>query len=427
MGAKLYTRFAREAVATALKNAPVTLIVGPRQSGKSTLVRQLAGEGLAGTYLTLDDVRTYTAITKDPQGFVLSREGNVIIDEVQRAPEVFRAIKLSVDRDRTPGRFLLTGSADVLHLPGLSDSLAGRMFIVPLLPLSQAEIDAAPGSFVEAVFADGALRCPEGATNRADLARRIVRGGFPNSVLAGSDAAREMWADAYLTTIVERDVPDLADISDRLAIPRILRFIATRRMGLLNLSDLARTVEMNRMTVERYLALLQLAYIVRTIPAWSGDVGRRLIKAPKPMLIDTGLLTHLLGVDAARLVDDPNTLGPVLENFVAAELLKQISMPPKAAEMMHFRAGEREVDLVLEGRDGRVVGIEVKTGESPGRNDWRGLETLREILGERFHRGILLHTGSAAVPHGDRLWALPVDSLWRMGPRLKPDRTERTR
>src|SRR5450759_905287 len=141
MGAKLYPRFAREAVATALKNAPVTLIVGPRQSGKSTLVRQLAGEGLAGTYLTLDDVRTYTAITKDPQGFVLSREGNVIIDEVQRAPEVFRAIKLSVDRDRTPGRFLLTGSADDLHLPGLSDSVEDRMFIVPPLQLRQGGIN----------------------------------------------------------------------------------------------------------------------------------------------------------------------------------------------------------------------------------------------------------------------------------------------
>lgn len=415
MAAKLYSRFAREAVTTALANAPVTLIVGPRQSGKSTLVRQLSDEGLAGTYLTLDDVQTFAAITKDPQGFVLSREDTVIIDEVQRAPEVFRAIKLSVDLDRTPGRFLLTGSADVLHLPGLSDSLAGRMFIVPLLPLSQAEIDGTPGGFVDAVFAEGSLRCPEGVTNRADLARRIVRGGFPDSVLAGSDAARAMWADAYLTTIVERDVPDLADISDRLAIPRILRFIAARRMGLLNLSDLARTVEMNRMTVERYLALLQLAYIVRTIPAWSGDVGRRLIKAPKPMLIDTGLLTHLLGVDAARLVDDPNTLGPVLENFVAAELLKQSSLPPRTAEMMHFRAGEREVDLVLEARDGRVVGIEIKAGESPGRNDWRGLEMMRDLLGERFHRGILLHTGSAAVPHGDRLWSLPVDSLWRMG------------
>ncbi len=414
MASTLYTRFARDAAVTALANAPVTLIVGPRQSGKSTLARQLADEGLAGTYLTLDDVQTYAAAAGDPQGFVLSRGDRVIIDEVQRTPEIFRAIKLSVDRDRRPGRFLLTGSADVLHLPKLSDALAGRMFIVPLLPLSQAEIDSAPGGFMDAVFSKGPMRLSEGVTSRADLARRIVRGGFPPAVLAGDETVRRMWADAYLATIVERDVPRLADIADRLAIPRLLGVLAARRMGLLNMADLARTLQMNRMTVERYLSLLQLAYVVRMVPAWSGDVARRLIKAPKPMLVDTGLLTYLLGVDAARLVDDPNTLGAVLENFVAVELLKQISLPPRTAEMMHFRAGDREVDLVLEGRDGRVVGIEVKAGESPGRNDWRGLEALRELLGRRFHRGILLHTGSAAVPHGDRLWALPVDSLWRL-------------
>jgi predicted AAA+ superfamily ATPase len=410
----LYMRFARESVRTALAGSPVTLVVGPRQSGKSTLAKQLVEEGLADTYLTLDDVRTYAAVAADPQGFVSSRTDRVVIDEVQRVPEVFRAIKLSVDRDRRPGRFLLTGSADVLHLPVLSDSLAGRMFIVPLLPLSQAEVDGAPGGFVDGVFSDGPMRCPDGVTDRADLAQRIARGGFPPSVVASDESARTMWADAYLTTIVERDVPRLADISDRLAIPRLLGVVAARRMGLLNLADLARALEMNRVTVERYLSLLQLAYLVRMVPAFSGDIARRLIKAPKPMLIDTGLLVYLMGVGEARLLDDPNTFGPVLENFVATELLKQLSLPPRKAELLHFRTREREVDLVLESRDGRVVGVEVKASESPGRSDWRGLEALRDLLGERFHRGVLLHTGSAAVPHGDRMWALPVDSLWRL-------------
>jgi predicted AAA+ superfamily ATPase len=412
----LVERWATDEVLKALLWSPVVLVEGPRQAGKSVLVRELVGGQRPASYVTLDDALTLSSAREDPQGFVMGLPDPVVIDEVQRAPEVFLPIKLSVDRDRRPGRFTLTGSANVLLLPQLSDSLAGRMRIVTLWPLSQSEIEGRPGHFIEAVFAEGPLAHLEGALARRDVAERIVRGGFPEVVGLPEGAARSGWMRDYVTTLLERDVRDLAAISERVALPRLLRLLAARSGMLLNVADLARATGIARATLDRYLALLTRTFAVQFVPAWSGDVARRLVKSPKVLFGDPGLAAHLVGLDVARLLDDPDHLGPMLETFVGTELVKQIATAEEHLELMHYRDSRgSEVDWVLEDSRGRLVGIEVKSTSSPSERDFKGLRSFAASVGERFHRGILLHTGATSAPMGNGLWALPIEALWRLG------------
>lgn len=404
-------------VLKALQWSPVVLVEGPRQAGKSVLVRELVGATHPASYVTLDEALVRAAAHEDPQGFVFALPDPVIIDEVQRAPEIFLPIKLSVDEDRRPGRFTLTGSANVLLLPRLSESLAGRMRIVTLWPLSQGEIDGTRERFLDAVFADEPLPRFEGAETRLGFAERIVRGGFPEAVaLPAGAAARDGWMRGYTTTLLERDVRELAAIGERVALPRLLRLLAARSGTLLNTSDLARATGIARATLDRYLALFTQTFTVRFVPAWAGDVARRLMKSPKVLFVDSGLAAHLVGLDAARLLGDPDRLGPMLETFVGGELLKHVAADDERLELMHYRDSQgNEVDWVLEDSRGRLVGIEVKATSAPSSRDFKGLRSFAARVGERFHRGIVLHTGTTAAPMGEGLWALPVDALWRMG------------
>jgi predicted AAA+ superfamily ATPase len=412
----LLERRATAEVLTAQAWSPVTLVEGPRQAGKSVLVRDLASAERLVNYVTLDDATVLAAAHEDPQGFVFSLPDPVIIDEVQRAPELFLPIKLSVDQDRRPGRFTLTGSANVLLLPKLSDSLSGRMRIVTLWPLAQSEIDRTDGRFLETLFAEGTLPPFVGGETRLGIAERIVRGGFPEPVALPSGPVRDGWMRSYATTLLERDVRDLSAISERVALPRLLRLLAARSGTLLNTADLARSTGIARSTLDRYLALFSQTFTVRLVPAWSGDVARRLMKSPKVLLADTGLAAHLVGLDAERLVADPDSLGPMLETFVGCELLKQVASNEARIELMHYRDSHgSEVDWILEDSRGRLVGIEVKATSSPSGRDFKGLRSFAESVGKRFHRGIVLHTGTTAAPMGERLWALPIDSLWRLG------------
>jgi predicted AAA+ superfamily ATPase len=412
----LHPRHATESVLQALTWSPVVLVEGPRQAGKSVLVRDLVGAQRPASYVTLDDSLSLASAREDSQGFILGLPDPVVIDEVQRAPEVFRSIKLSVDRDRRAGRFLLTGSADVLLMPLMSDSLAGRMRVITLWPLSQCEIAGTQQRFMELVFSDDGLPHFEGALTRADVAGRITRGGFPQAVSLPEGAARDGWMQDYVTTLLERDVRDLAAVSDRVALPRLLRILATRSGTLLNASDLARATGIARATLERYMALFVKTFAVRLVPAWAGDVGRRLVKSPKVLFVDAGLAANLSGLDAARLLADPDRIGPMLETFVGGELLKHIAAAPERIELMHYRDGHgAEVDWVLEDSRGRVVGIEVKATSSPTDRDLKGLRAMAAALGDRFHRGILLHTGQTAARMGEGLWALPIDAMWRLG------------
>ena len=412
----MFERRATRAVLEALDWSPVVLVEGARQAGKSVLVRDLVGRVRTASYVTFDDALQLAAAQANPQDYVLGLPDPVVLDEVQRAPELFRAIKLSVDQDRRPGRFLLTGSSNVLLLPRLSDSLAGRMRRVTLWPLSQGELGGSVEGFVDALFAEAEPTRVDGGENRATLAERIVRGGFPEAVGLPAGSVRDGWMRDYVATLLSRDVREIAAVAARVGLPRLLRMLAVRSGTLLNASDLSRTTGIPRGTIDRYLALFTITFAVRFVPAWAGDVARRLVKSPKILFVDSGVCAHLAGVDAARLVDDPDRFGPLLETFVGGELTRQIDWAADRVELLHYRdSSGAEVDWVLEDARGRLVGVEVKATASPTASDFKGLRAFAANVGARFHRGVVLHTGSATVPLGDGLWAMPVEALWRLG------------
>ena len=330
-----------------------------------------------------------------------------IMDEIQKAPALLPAIKLAVDRRREPGRFLLTGSADVLALPRVSESLAGRMEVLTLWPLSQGELAGRRDGCIDALFA--AVKPDLDATGepRADVVERALRGGFPEAVARRDPERRRAWFRSYVTTILERDVRDLAQIEGLTDLPRLLNLLAARSASLLNIAEISRSIGLPHTTLTRYLALLDRAFLVRRIPSWAGNRARRAVKTPRVWIPDTGLLGHLASLTTARVAEEPTTVGPLLETFVASELTKQLGWSRTRAELFHFRThAGREVDLVLEADDGRLVGIEIKAAATIGSGDFKGLEALHEVAGKRFHRGVVLYTGRETLPFGADLWQL---------------------
>jgi hypothetical protein len=397
----------------ALGDTPVTLLVGARQVGKSTLCQAIARRQHPARYVTLDDPTFYAAARSDPSGLVASLEGPVVLDEIQRCPELFGALKVDVDRERRPGRYLLTGSANVLLLPRVSESLAGRMEVLTLWPLSQGEIENRPEGFLDRVFGRTLSAGPASGISRADVFSRVLRGGYPEAVQRKDPARRRAWFRSYLITLLQRDVRELAQIEGLTALPRLLSLLATRAAAPLNYADLARAAGLPATTLKRYLALFETLFLVRPVPAWSTNLSKRLIKTARLVFVDTGLLAQLTGATGDRLQADPSQAGPLLENFVTMEMVKQASWSRHHPQVLHFRthAGQ-EVDLVLEADDGRVVGIEVKAAGSVGTGDFRGIQALREAAGKRFHRGIVLYQGRETVPFGKDQWAMPLDALW---------------
>ncbi|TAK51823.1 MAG: ATP-binding protein [Gammaproteobacteria bacterium] len=407
----MLTRHAAARLHTALADRPVVLLHGVRQSGKTTLVRAVAEESGA-RYITLDDLTMLAAARNDAAGFLAGSAQPLVVDEVQRAPELLLAIKAAVDRRRTPGRFLLTGSANVLLVPRVAESLAGRMEIVSLWPFSQGEIEGAVEGFIDAAFGDAPPVLVQSSSS-ARLTDRVLRGGYPEAVPIKSAERRRAWFDAYVTTILQRDVRDLARIEGLTELPRLLALLASRPMAQLNYADLSRGTGLPQSTLKRYFALLEMVFLVRLLPPWHANVGKRLVKTPKVVLTDTGLAAHLMGIDDTRLARDRTLLGGLLESFVAMELVKQSGWSADPPALYHFRAHEGdEVDLVLERRSGALVGIEVKSAATVSAADFKGLRALAGIVGQRFHRGIVLYTGSEIVPFGARLFALPVEALW---------------
>lgn len=401
-----------ENFANARSDTPVVLVHGARQTGKSTLVRAIADASPSTRYLTLDDATVLSAARNDPESLLSGSAETLVFDEIQRAPGLLLAIKAEVDRDRRPGRFLLTGSANVLHLPRLSETLAGRMEVLTLWPFSQGEMLGSGDSFVESLRANKLPTPPKKPVDREDLIRRAVLGGFPEVVSRPRADRRAAWFESYLATVLQRDVRDIADIEAASALPRLLSLVASRASGLHNASDLSRSLGLPASTLKRYLALLETVFLIRFLPAWSTNASKRLMKAPKVMISDTGLLAHLGGIDS----DDPGRsalVGPLLENFVAMELEKQIGWSTSRPRLFHFRTlAGREVDLVLEWPGGDIVGIEVKASSSVGAADFKGLNELAEIAGKKFRRGVVLYAGREAVPFGKSLDALPISAVW---------------
>jgi hypothetical protein len=396
----------------ALADRPIVVLVGPRQAGKSTLAQGLVQEGQLVRYVTLDDAVIQAAAAADPVGFVAGLPHGTVIDEVQRTPELYLAIKARIDRDRRPGAFLLTGSADVLVLPGLADALVGRAEILTLLPLSAGELSGTVEDLPAWAFGSEGPRSITGG-DEGYVVDRILRGGFPEPAL-GSRRFRERWFGAYVTTIIQREVRDLAGIAGLTELPRLVAMLAARSASLLNVAELSRTSGVAQTTLHRYLALIKGAFVTCTLPAWTGDPGRRLARAPKVHLTDTGLAAWLTGADVQRLGVDRERLGALLETFVAMEIRKQLGWSAVDARLSHYRSHDgTEVDLVMEDRAGRIVGIEVKAGATVRADDLRGLRRLAERVGQRWTRGVLFYLGREAVPFGARLDALPVSALWQ--------------
>ena len=397
----------------ALGDTPAVFVAGARQTGKSTLVEAYARQEGGWSYRTLDDLATLASARADPQGSIESLGGPAILDEVQRVPALFLPIKASIDRDRRPGRYLLTGSANVLALPRVSESLAGRMEVLTLWPLSQAELEGTDSAFIDACFEARPDSLRVEAASREDLVHRMLRGGYPEVVGRRRDEARARWFDAYVTTLVQRDVRDLAAIEGIAELPRLLQAVGARTGGALNVADLGRTLGLNQMTLKRYLTLFETLYLLVQLPPWFENLGKRLARSPKLYLNDSGLLAHLAGIDAPGLARRPADLGPVLETFIVMELMKMAPTSVTRPRLFHFRTSAgQEVDVVLESRRRELVGVEVKAAATVTEADFKGLRALGDLVGERLKCGLVLHPGKEILPFGPRLWAAPIRALW---------------
>ncbi len=406
----------------------MVLINGARQVGKSTLAKALFSdkygaawddaewdktEWASAQYLTLDDATTLAAAASSPLSFLEGLPPHVVIDEIQRAPELFLAIKKLVDQDRKPGRFLLTGSANAMTLPKVADSLAGRMEVHTLWPLSQGEIEGRKETFIDYCF--GTEKLPKvPPISWKELSARLHLGGYPESLKRSEPRRRNAWYRSYLTSIIERDIRELANIEGYRELPNLLQLLASRVGGLLNFSDISRDTKMSNTTLKRYVALLEAVFIFVPLPAWYRNEEKRLVKSPKIYLNDTGLAMHLRGMDQARLLDH-NKAGFLMENFIVMELKKQQAWSETLPSLYHFRTTtEKEVDAVLEAPDGRVVGIESKSSSEVSMSDFTGMKELAALARDDFHRGIVLYTGQETVSFGEKFTAMPVSALWQI-------------
>jgi uncharacterized protein len=409
--AGFYKRFAETGLVEALEDSPVVLVHGPRQCGKTTLAK-LVGEGRGYIYVTFDDNVAREAAESDPAGFLDSLSARVILDEVQRVPRLFTALKATVDRQREPGRFLLTGSSNVLLVPHLADSLAGRMEILRLFPLAQTELGRRKSSFFDALFG-GTFKTRRTERLMSQLAERIVAGGYPAALARTSHRRRAAWYRDYLEAIVQRDVRDLTRIAALDVLSRLVAAAAGQTARLLNVSDLAGPFSVSRPTIRDYVTLLQRVFLIEELPPWHSNRLSRLVKTPKLHMGDTGLACSLLGVDAAALQADRALLGQLLETFVFQELRRQASWYADPLSFFHYRDKDGvEVDLVIERGTRSIAGVEVKASATVVAADFRGLRKLKDATGRRFAGGVVLYDGETTASFGDGLFAVPVRALW---------------
>ena len=413
----LIPRYLHPRIEEALSDTPVVLVNGPRQAGKTTLVQQFVGPGRK--YLTLDDPATLEAAKLDPVGFVRALD-SAVIDEVQRAPELLLAIKLSVDQDRRPGRFLLTGSANVMTLPRVADSLAGRIETLTLLPLAGCEQQGSRGLWLDAVFAGNMPMAPLEQVRQevgAALVQRVLRGGYPQAVSRTTPKRRDAWVANYIETLIQRDVRDIASVEKLDRLPRLLAAMAHMSGQLCNFSQLAGEIGLDSKTAEKYLTVFEQMFLLRRVPQWSGNALSRIVKSPKLQFIDSGLLCSRLGLGDELILSQRQYLGAVLECHVYGELLKMAGWAHEEFRISTFRTtAKAEVDFVLENRRGHLVGVEVKAAASCHPADFSGLKKLAELAGDRFLAGVLLYDGTQTLPMGrvnDKpLWAVHLATLW---------------
>lgn len=399
----------------ALADTRVVLVNGARQSGKSTLVR-LAAKGRNAEWRDLDTALNRQAASSDPDGFV-DHPGLLVIDEIQRVPELMLSIKAQVDADPRPGHYLLTGSARILGLRSLPDTLVGRMETIELWPFSQGEIDGTPDSFVDAVFAHGEQLRHTSTVTRAEYAERLARGGFPGAVARTNERRRRSFFNSYVNDLIARDIHQLSEIERTGEMRALVHMLAARSGQLLTLSTLGNQLGVPSSTIKRYVTLLEEVFLIKRIPAWSRNVSRRATTTPKLAFVDSGIAAHQIGADTRSLLRPTGQFGPLLEGFVLMELARQLAWSDEDAELFHYRTRDQvEVDAVLENRRGEVVAIEVKAASTVRAEDFRGLGHLADRLGDDFRIGIVLHTGQNTLSFGAKMLAVPVSALWKAAP-----------
>ena len=405
----MYPRFIERRIREGLTDTRVVMLCGPRQSGKTTLARVIAGDDFP--YLSLDDATILNAASTDPTGFVRDTK-RAVIDEIQRVPELILAIKTSVDADPRPGRFLLTASADLMTVPRVADSLAGRMGIVRLLPLAQAELRNAPTCFLDDVFA-GRLPSSGVPTIGGDLVDAVLSGGYPEALTRSSWHRRRDWHLDYIEALIQRDVRDVSHVQQLNLMPRLLRVLAEHSGQLVNYSGIGAPLGMNHVTTRKYMGAFENLFIVHALPPWYTNALKRITKSPKLHFLDAGLLAAMRGITPDHVHNNRTSFGALLETFVLGELLKLASWADDRYIFSHFRDKDRnEVDIVIEDSFGRTVGIEVKASATVSTKDFAGLRRLAAAAGKNFTLGLVLYDHDKTVPFGERMAAVPISALW---------------
>lgn len=411
MSKTLYPRHIEPRLKEALKSSPVTLIHGPRQCGKTTLAQKVGGP--AGyEYISMDDAGSLDYAKNDPVGFVNSLPSKVILDEIQKSPGIFSQVKLAVDQNRVPGRFILTGSVSVLHVRGLSDSLAGRMEIIRMRPLAQTELARGKPDFLDALFSGNFPIRRQ--VKPAELTQKIVSGGYPAALKYSNKKRRIAWYKSYLTTIANTDAFTIARIRSVEDLSKLLELSATSTAHLLNINKLASSFQLSRLTIQSYISLLERLFLLEKIPAWHTNRRKRFVTTPKLHLTDTGLACALLEADADELKKDRALLGQLLETFAIQELIRQADGHEKGHRFFHYRDKDKvETDIVIRRSVNSVAGVEVKASETVSHSDFRGLRRLQSSMGDSFSGGALLYNGDKMIGFGGKLYAVPIQRLWK--------------
>jgi len=395
----------------ALGDTRVVLVLGARQTGKSTLTADIARSDYLARALTLDHEDLRRAASADSKSFLARYPTPLVIDEVQRVPELLIAIKAAVDRNRRPGQFLLTGSANIFTAPRVYEALTGRVEIIELWPLAQSEIERSSGNVIETLF-KGSPPVIDGAPiGRAAFVERAARGGYPDA-WSRDEASRRRWFRSHVTSTIQRDLRDIADVQRMEEIPRLLRVLAAQAANLYSAHGIASALSLSDKTVQQYTRLLETIYLVRRAPAWRSGLRAREAQAPKMYIADTGLLASLLGASEERIGTDDQITGKIFENFVAMELVKHAGWDSSEASLLHWREDRDEVDIVLENAAGDIVAIETKVTATVRSDHFRGIRKLQARVGDRFKGGYVVCTSEQTLPFGDRLWAVPVSGLW---------------